>query len=124
MKLIERPDKEWIRKTLAEYDRSSRTPRENGLLMSDIYDYCCSYYEKELERIQKLLDGAADRERILNEITLIKNELIKLREERGGKEDLEGLAHEIWATAQCMPREGVEDAVTRIKAILEREEKK
>lgn len=117
MKLIERPDQEKVKaiKLILNntWDVSPGSEyRALAKFAADIYNLCCEHYEKELERIQKLLDGAADRERI------------KLREERGGKEDLEGLAHEIWATAQCMPWEGIEDAVTRIKAILEREEKK
>lgn len=32
--------------------------------------------------------------------------------------DIEGLAHEIWATAQLMPGEGIEDGVERILSIL------
>lgn len=34
------------------------------------------------------------------------------------KEDLEGLAHEIWAVAQVLPEEGIEHAVDRISQIL------
>jgi len=33
-------------------------------------------------------------------------------------EDLEGLAHELWALAQCGPLEGIEDAVDRIIEFL------
>lgn len=36
----------------------------------------------------------------------------------------EDIAHEIWAAAQLMPWECVEDGVDRILEILEREEKK
>ena len=34
------------------------------------------------------------------------------------KEDLKGLAHEIWAAAQVLPDEGIEHAVDRISRIL------
>lgn len=38
--------------------------------------------------------------------------------------DVDGMAHEIWAAAVLAPGEGIEDAVARIKAILELEWKK
>ena len=34
------------------------------------------------------------------------------------KEILEGVAHEIWAVAQLLPEEGIEDGVRRIKDLL------
>jgi len=34
------------------------------------------------------------------------------------KVDFRGLAHEIWATAQLLPGEGIEDGVDRIEEIL------
>ena len=35
------------------------------------------------------------------------------------REDFEELAHEIFATAQLLPHEGIEDAVKRIIEVLE-----
>ena len=35
-----------------------------------------------------------------------------------GKETLTNIAHEIWATAQLLPEEGIEDGVCRIEKIL------
>ena len=32
--------------------------------------------------------------------------------------DFEGLAHELFAVAQLLPNEGIEDAVVRIKEVL------
>lgn len=90
MKLIERPDKEAVKAIQLNapvYDPPwCDTPQEMSVAVakfrSDIYNFCCEHYERELERIQKLIDGATDRDRVYNEITLIKNELIRLREER------------------------------------------
>lgn len=35
--------------------------------------------------------------------------------------DIDGIAHEIWATAQLLPGEGILDGVDRIAEILNRE---
>ena len=36
-----------------------------------------------------------------------------------GGRDLLGVAHEIWATAQLLPGEGIEDSIRRLVALLE-----